>query len=118
MTEELLNFIKECIKQDNLLPFYIKKIWKDKRKIIIKRDHCECQACKRNGKIKIVKQESKDKNQRAYVHHIKHLRDYPELALDDSNLETLCFTCHELEHVNERKLFEKKKEGFTNEERW
>jgi len=32
------------------------------------------------------------------VHHIKHLKDFPELALVDSNLESLCFTCHNEEH--------------------
>ena len=118
MTEELLEFIKKCIAEDNMHAFYIKTVWKNKRQDIIKRDHCECQCCKRNGKIKVVKIKTKRKSERAYVHHIKHLRDYPELALEDSNLETLCFNCHELEHIDDRFHFENKKEGYVNEERW
>ncbi len=118
MNDELLQFIEECIRKDNMHSFYIRKEWKEKRTKIINRDHCECQMCKRKGIIKIVKPKAKSKKERAYVHHIKHLKDYPELALDDSNLETLCFECHELEHINERHYFESKEERFTNEERW
>ncbi len=29
------------------------------------------------------------------VHHIKELEDYPDLALVDSNLISLCKACHE-----------------------
>ncbi|MEK4273119.1 HNH endonuclease signature motif containing protein [Paenibacillus sp. FSL R7-0026] len=32
------------------------------------------------------------------VHHIKPLEDYPELALDEDNLESICPTCHNKEH--------------------
>ena len=28
------------------------------------------------------------------VHHIKPLKEYPELALDPDNLEALCKRCH------------------------
>lgn len=118
MDEKLLEFINECIRKDDMHAFYIRSIWKNKRKHIIERDHCECQECKRNGKVTIVKPKAKEKSQRAYVHHIKHLRDYPELALEDSNLETLCFSCHELEHTDERHKFETGKNKFVNEERW
>lgn len=118
MTEELLAFIKECVRTDNMHAFYIKRVWQKKRIEIVKRDHHECQGCKRNGRIKIVRLKAKRISERAYVHHIKHLKDYPELALENSNLETLCFNCHELEHPEERSLPISTKEGFTNEERW
>ena len=55
INNELLEFIKECIKNNNMHSFYIKKVWREKRKEIIKRDHYECQACKRKGKIKVLK---------------------------------------------------------------
>lgn len=110
--------IRVLVSQENVHAFYVSKEWKEKRKEIINRDHSECQCCKRNGKIKIVKFKAKRKCERAYVHHIKHLRDCPELALEDSNLETLCFDCHELQHIDDRFHFESKKEGYTNEERW
>ena len=33
------------------------------------------------------------------VHHKKSLKEHPELALDESNAETVCFQCHENRHV-------------------
>lgn len=118
MNEQLLDFIKKCIRNDDMHSFYVKSIWKNKRIEIIKRDHCECQSCKRKGIIKVVKVKAKKKSERAYVHHIKHLKDYPELALENNNLETLCFDCHEQEHIEERHYFEKKKDSYVNEEKW
>lgn len=117
MNDELLEFIKVCIKENNMHAFYIGKIWREKRIYIIDRDHYECQACKKKGKIKILKLNANNKNERAYVHHKKNLKEYPELALDNNNLETLCFNCHEEEHKDERKRFQTK-EKFTNKERW
>lgn len=32
------------------------------------------------------------------VHHIKHLEDAPELAFEDSNLISLCYSCHNKAH--------------------
>ncbi|CAJ0571029.1 unnamed protein product, partial [Mesorhabditis spiculigera] len=32
------------------------------------------------------------------VHHIKPLEDFPDLALSDDNLESICPTCHNQEH--------------------
>ena len=37
------------------------------------------------------------------VHHIRPVADYPELALDESNLLCLCKTCHAHETERERK---------------
>ena len=68
--------------------------------------------------IKVLKIKTNDKSKRAYVHHIQHLKDYPELALDNDNLETLCFYCHEEEHTEERKRYVKTKEHYTNDEKW
>lgn len=116
--KEFLKFIYNCIDNDDMHAFYTSKRWKEKRKQIIARDHCECQSCKRQGRLKILKVKSVNKHERAYVHHKKHLKNYPELALEDSNLETLCFACHELEHTNERHHFKNQKERYTNEERW
>lgn len=118
MNDELLSFVKECIRKDDMHAFYVKSIWKKKRLEIMQRDHYECQSCKRKGKITVVNPNSKYRSQRAYVHHIKHLRKYPELAVDDDNLETLCFECHELEHIDERNPFQETKPKFKNDEKW
>ena len=67
--------------------FYKTGYWKAKRKKIIDRDK-ECQRCKRKGKV----------GKAEVVHHKKHLDEYPELALDDDNLEAICAACHNEEH--------------------
>ncbi|MBR1723821.1 MAG: HNH endonuclease [Ruminococcus sp.] len=49
------------------------------------------------------------------AHHIKYLRDAPELAYERSNLMPLCHDCHE--RIHGRGIYAKPK-GFINEERW
>lgn len=49
------------------------------------------------------------------VHHIRHLKEVPELALTDSNLISLCDQCHEDVHPEKRR---RKKSGYENIERW
>ena len=36
------------------------------------------------------------------AHHRRERLDYPELALDDRNLEALCDSCHSAEHAHRR----------------
>ena len=100
MTEEK---VIELIKTDK---FYLCKDWKKKRKEVLRRDHYECQRCKRNHKV----------SKATTVHHIKHLKEHPELALDDDNLESLCGDCHNLEHPEKLKDFCKSKRW--NDEKW
>lgn len=83
--------------------FYHTTEWKKKRKKILKRDHNSCQRCRQNGRYR--KAET--------VHHKKHLKDVPELALTDDNLISLCKDCHEAMHQKK-----KRKSGYQNEERW
>ena len=84
--------------------FYHTTKWKHKRKDILKRDHNACQMCRQKGKYRRA----------TTVHHIKHLRDSPELALTDSNLISLCDECHEAMHPEKHR----KKYGYRNDERW
>lgn len=100
MTEQK---VIELIKTDK---FYLCKDWKKKRKEVLRRDHYECQRCKRNHKV----------SKATTVHHIKHLKEHPELALDDDNLESLCGDCHNLEHPEKLKDFCKAKRW--NDEKW
>lgn len=65
--------------------FYHKTAWRRLRKLALQRDHYLCQACLRRGKITTATE----------VHHIKELEDFPELGLELSNLESLCWNCHE-----------------------
>lgn len=84
--------------------FYHTTKWKHKRKDILKRDHYTCQTCRQKGKHRRA----------TTVHHIKHLRDVPELALTDDNLISLCDECHEMAHPEKHK----RKKGYENMERW
>lgn len=68
--------------------FYNTKVWKAKRKKILERDEYKCQECKRYGK----RIEAKE------VHHIKPLEDFPDEALSDENLISLCEKCHKKKH--------------------
>jgi hypothetical protein len=49
------------------------------------------------------------------VHHLKHLRQYPELALTDDNLISVCGWCHENIYHPEK---HKKKNKDVTVERW
>lgn len=73
--------------------FYRSKKWRKKRATILRRDEYICQHCKWYG----IRKEAET------VHHIKHLEDYPELALLDSNLISLCKKCHNKEHPEKRR---------------
>lgn len=97
----------EAIKQGNVKKFYKSKEWKKKRKEILKRDNNECQKCKDRGCY----------SKAEAVHHIKHLKEIPELALQDENLISLCNSCHNEEHP-EKLIKNEPKKIFMNEERW
>lgn len=73
--------------------FYRSKKWRKKRAAILRRDGYVCQHCKWYG----IRKEAET------VHHIKHLEDYPELALVDDNLISLCKKCHNKEHPEKRR---------------
>lgn len=72
----------------NLDDFYNSTKWKKKRKAILARDGYLCQICKRYGR----------RTPAEIVHHIKHLDEYPELALDSKNLISVCSKCHNKLH--------------------
>ena len=102
MNKKLLEYIKKGY----YYLFYRSREWLAKRAEILKRDNYECQRCKSLGLFSAAD----------CVHHIKHLKDHPELALKDDNLISLCNACHNIEHPEKLKKVESKR--FTNEERW
>lgn len=91
--------------------FYKTAVWINKREDILKRDNYECQRCKKLGKLTI------DQDVILEIHHIKHLEDYPELALEDSNLITVCKSCHNFYHKR-FEYSEKNKVNVKIPERW
>jgi len=72
--------------------FYNSGDWRTKRQEILARDHYECQWCKAEGCVTVADISTLE------VDHIKELAEYPELALDDNNLRTLCKDCHNKRH--------------------
>ena len=92
----------------NIRKFYKSKEWKYKRQKILRRDNYECQDCKRKGRY----------SRATTVHHIKHLEQFPELALVDENLESLCSICHNIEHPEKLMSKEVKKKRQITPERW
>lgn len=65
--------------------FYQSAAWRRARQMALQRDHYLCQSCLKKQRIKTATE----------VHHIRPLEDYPELALELSNLQSLCWDCHE-----------------------
>ena len=98
--------------------FYDSQEWKQLREEIKKRDNYECQECKRQGRLTIDTNEysegAKRKKIKLLVDHIKELEDYPDLALDEENLETKCVRCHNIKHG---RAFEYKPPKW-NDEKW
>jgi len=64
--------------------FYKQKEWYILRAKALKRDHHTCRFCGKSVK---------EKGQ-AHIDHIKRRTTHPHLALELSNLQTLCVKCH------------------------
>ena len=102
--------------------FYNSKLWKNKRIVILVRDKYECQDCRKRLEEAVrnntyLSPEDRKIRRATEVHHIKELKEYPELGLEDDNLISLCSICHNIRHGRIVKWFNKKKLRLT-EERW
>jgi 5-methylcytosine-specific restriction enzyme A len=106
-TKELVQWIRKLIQHNNIKAFYNSVFWLNRRADALERDNNECQKCKARGLF----------NQANCVHHKKHVKQHPELALDLANLISLCNSCHDEEHPEKLKKI-KAKIKFINEERW
>ena len=106
--------IRVLIAEDRLEEFYKDWYWRTEALKIIKEFHNECQLCKAEHKL----------TRATLVHHVKHLRDHPELAYSRTytdnagehiQLLPLCHDCHE--RIHGRGVYSKR-HGFVNEEKW
>lgn len=117
MTQRFLRWLEDQIASGNVHRFYLTGEWKEKSGEVLDMDRHECQIHKERGRFARAE----------LVHHEKHVKRFPELALDiyytdadgqhKRNLRSVCKWCHENVCHPER-LKKKSKPGFTTEERW
>lgn len=106
---KLVNWINKLIREDNIHAFYISGRWIRLRAEALKRDNKECQQCKARGKARRAKT----------VHHIKHVKEHPSLALSMDNLMSLCNECHNEVHPEKLEKYRAKNiKEQLNEEKW
>ena len=96
--------------------FYKTRDWRTKRLKIIDRDHHECQRCIGSWSEEGREPKYKGPTRARYVHHIMSTKEYPFMCMDDDNLISLCFKCHE--EVEGRVFTGRNKKPQLNEERW
>lgn len=102
--------------------FYNSSAWKHKRMEILERDRYECQDCRKRLKKAAEHGEQLSGRDRLIrraeeVHHVRELKEHPELALDNDNLISLCTQCHNIRHGRHPQRFAKRKKRLT-EEKW
>lgn len=71
---------------------YNSKDWQRVRERVLTYYNYLCRDCLYNKKITPYN----------VVHHVKELKDYPELAFVESNLVPLCHACHNKTHSSKR----------------
>lgn len=121
MTKEDIDFATKCINDKDVHRFYCSTKWQRIRDKVMRLDHYECQLCK--SKYHRIRKAS-------MVHHVHHLEDYPNLALEiydeegNRNLISLCNSCHNEVHpekqIKFKKIIEAKRKSIQNlnPERW
>ena len=94
--------------------WYNSSDWGTVREAVKRMDHCECLVCKAMGRHSPAR----------VVHHVKHLRDRPDLALSiydpdtgERQLICVCKQCHELLHPEAQRQYRPKSIPVTME-RW
>ena len=93
--------------------FYVSTQWKKLRRLVLNMDRFECQRCK----------VEKHRYRRAtIVHHVKHLKDRPDLALEiwdgkERQLISVCKECHEDLHPESQRQYRNIRAPLTPE-RW
>lgn len=75
-------------------PFYGKEAWKKCRAAVLARDQGMCRDCMERFDAGY----GSKPNRATMVHHIISYEERPDLALEMSNLISLCDRCHALRH--------------------
>ena len=117
MTEQFLNWLRSLIASGDVHPFYCTSQWVKLSHRVLDMDQHECQICKQRGRYKRAE----------LVHHVNHVKDAPDKALDiwytdadgnqQRNLISVCKDCHETVCHPERMQKSFSKAPLTKE-RW
>ena len=119
MTEREKDYAKKCARE-NPHAFYCWARWEKVRAAVLAYDRYECQTCRH--KYHRYKKATT-------VHHVNHLKDHPELALEmwyhdpithkkERNLISLCHDCHEEAHGYRCRKWSEPGDPPLTEERW
>lgn len=115
MTRTQLARLRALIDAGQEERFYSWQVWRRLSLRVREMDHHECQNCKERGKYSPAE----------IVHHVKHLRERPDLALSiwdpetkERQLVTLCRGCHEREHPERMRTTTSAAASPLTVERW
>jgi 5-methylcytosine-specific restriction endonuclease McrA len=81
---------KQTLKEQG---WYKKSVHQKWRRLVMQRDNWLCQECLRHGRITPATE----------AHHKIPLEERPDLGLNVDNGEALCWDCHEVTKVREKK---------------
>lgn len=110
-TQELVGLIATGREHE----FYTGSEWKKLAAKVRAYDRNECQHCKAAGRYA----------RGEIVHHVKHLKERPDLALlmfdpdtGERQLITICKACHEKEHPEALQSYAARENQAITQERW
>lgn len=114
MTPARLERLRQYLDAGTEARFYWSSPWQRLRSYVLDLDRHECQICKARGRY----------SRADIVHHVKHLRERPDLALSvydpdtgERQLISVCKACHEAEHPEALRRLDSKSPALTPE-RW
>ena len=116
MTERFLQWLLGLIAAGDIHPFYVSREWRELSASILRDDHRNCQVCGRANAADLV-------------HHVRHVKRFPQLALSryytdehgrqQRNLISVCRGCHETVcHPERMRKHQSGRERFVTAERW
>ena len=113
ISEMRLKQLIALLASGNEAQFYSWPEWLRLRPAVLNLDKHECQICKAKGRYRKA----------TIVHHVKHLRVRPDLALSiwdgmDRQLLSVCKSCHEDEHPEAFRQNARAKAPQITVERW
>ena len=89
------------------------------REKVLERDHHECQFFAGKWNDGVHKPYKIEPKRATMVHHIKSIKERPDLCLDIDNCISLSFEAHEIIEDRAKYRFKKQnKKRFMNVERW